>query len=380
MAKRTKKLPGLNRESKTGIWKLDKIIKNYGRIYRSTGTTEYAEAERRAIRWIKDIEDAVIHGKRTRITFNEAAALYISTETKKSLKCDINDLKKVMPYIGNLYIDQVYQETLDPYIKAEKKTKKASTINRSIRIVSRVLNLCARSWRDDHHMPYLDSPPVITQLPETDKKTTPPLEYKEEEKLLSLLKEDYQDFWLFAVNTGLREQNQAGLLWESRVDMPTLDTFGFLIPGMVDVSDDDQCEKLVKNTKNGKDFLLVLNKTARRIIEKWQGRDAKYVFPSPKGGKYYRFNNKHFRNMREKAGLKGVITWHSARSSFATRLRAARVSEEDRAQLLGHASRSITTQYSWADVRHLIECVEKLADEQTMDEDKKDLSSLFRIK
>lgn len=377
MAKRKKKLPGLNRESKTGVWKLDKVIKNYGRLYRSTGTTEYAEAERRSIRWIKEIEDATIHGKRSSITFNEAAALYISTETKKSLKCDINDLKKVMPYIGTLYVDQVYQETLDPYIKHEQKTKKASTINRSIRVVSRVLTLCARSWRDDHHMPYLDAAPVITQLPENDKKTTPPIEYQEEEKLLSLLNADYQDFWRFAVNTGLREQNQAGLLWDWKVDMPALDTFGFLIPGMIEASSHDST--LVKNTKNGKDFLLVLNKTARDIIEKWAGRDEVYVFPSPKGGKYSRYNNKHFRNAREKAGLKGVITWHSARSSFATRLRAARVSEEDRAQLLGHSSRSITTQYSWADVRHLIECVEKLADEQTMDEDKKDLASLFRV-
>ncbi len=83
MARRKKTLPGLNRHIKTGIWHLDKVVRGHGRIFRSTQTTDYATAERRAIGWIKAIEDA-LDGKhqRTRITFNEAAALYITSEKK----------------------------------------------------------------------------------------------------------------------------------------------------------------------------------------------------------------------------------------------------------------------------------------------------------
>lgn len=366
MARRKKTLPGLNRDSKTGIWKLDKIINEHGRIYRSTRTQSYDEAEKRALRWIKEIEDAVIHGKITRITFNEAAAKYINTETKKSLQYDINDLNKVMPHIGHYYIDQVYQETIDPYIKAEqKKGRKSTTINRTIRVVSRILNLCARSWRDDFHMPYLKTAPLLEQLKETDKQITQPIEYDEEQKLLAQLNDNYKDFWTFAVNTGLRQQNQAGLQWKWKVEMPSLNTFGFLIPE--------------NEMKNAKDFLLVLNSTALSIIEKWQGKDSIYVFPSPEGGKYWKFNAKHFNKARIVAGLKGTIKWHSARTTFATRLRAAGISEEDRAQLMSHSSKSITTQYSWADIGHLIQCVEKLGNKQEITDDKKDLSSLFRI-
>lgn len=277
-----------------------------------------------------------------------------------------------MPTIGHLYIDQVYEKTMQPYIQAELKAgKKTSTINRSIRVVSRILTLCAKSWRDDNHIPYLDVPPLIKQLTETDKQITRPIEYDEEERLLNQFSgrlTHFDDLWTFATHTGLREQNQAQLKWEWEKNIKALKTTCFLIPGRIDS---------VKNTKNGHDFLLVLNSAAKAIIEKWRGRDETYVFPSPTGRCYSRFNNHPFRRARERAGLTGIITWHSARSTFATRLRAVGVNEEDRAQLLGHSNKSITRQYSWADIRHLIACVEKLCG--GMDDEKQDLAILFQL-
>lgn len=370
MGKRKKRLPGLNRNAQTGNWILDKRIAGK-RVYKSTGTQVYEEAERRAIKWIRDAEEAAIHGKPICITFDEAAAYYIQTETKKSLDQDISCLKQSVPMIGKYYLDEIHNETIQPFVKSlQKKGRKATTINRHIRVIVRILNLAAALWRDEYHRPYLETVPLIKQLPENDKEITRPIEYTEEEKLLNEFNEQYKDYWTFAVNTGLRQQNQAGLLWEWEVQMPALETTGFVIPGIIENE---------KNTKNGKDFLLVLNSKARAIIEKYRGRDAVYVFPSPKGGKYDRFNNKHFKNARARAGLKGVIKWHSARTTFATRLRAVGVNEEDRAQLMGHASVSITTQYSWADVQHLIACVEKLCKPAEEQRGKMDLATLFRI-
>jgi len=309
--------------------------------------------------------------KRTALTFNQAVEIYKTTEKKKSLHCDLTDLRKVLPYIGTLEIDKIYQGTITPYIEAEQKRgMKATTINRSLRIVSRILYLCVVSWRDHHHIPYLDAAPLIKQLPEIDKQTTRPIEYQEEQRLLAALLPHLRDFWLFAVNTGLREQNQIRLRWEWKVEMPYLNNYAFIIPAYVNG---------VKNTKNGKDFLLVLNSQAKAILEKWQDKDPIYVFPSPAGGHYSRYNNKPFRRCREKAGLKGIIKWHSARTTFATRLRAAGISKEDRAQLLGH-SQSLTTEYSWASIEHLIECVESLCDTtQLQINHKMGLRSLFRL-
>lgn len=370
MGRRKKRLPGLNRDPQSGNWIIDKRIAGQ-RLYKSTGTQVYEEAERRAIKWIRDVEEAAIHGKPTRITLNQAAAIYVETETKKSLDNDISSLKQSLKFMGNCYLDEVHNETFQPFIKyLKEKGRKATTINRHIRVVVRILNLAATLWRDDLHRPYLLTVPLIKQTPENDKEITRPIEFNEEALLLNELNEHYKDYWTFAVNTGLRQQNQAGLKWRWEVKMHSLGTTAFIIPGMING---------VANTKNGKDFLLVLNSKAKAIIEKYRGCNNEYVFPSPKGGKYNRFNNKHFKNARIRAKLEGVIRWHSARSSFATRLRAVSINEEDRAQLLGHASVSITTQYSWADVQHLINCVEKLCTTPKDSEGKMDLATLFRV-
>lgn len=378
MARRKKTLPGLNRHPKTGNWHIDKIITGHGRLCRSTGTQDYAEAERRAIKWIKDIEESSIHGKRQRITFSQAAAIYIETETKKSLDDDIRGLEQVMPFIGTRYLDEIHNETLKPMIKAfragwhsvatdlkpaeDHKPQKSTTINRKIRVISRILKLACRSWRDEYHRPYIDSHPLLSQLPENDKEITNPLEFSEEEKLLQHLNANYRDWWIFATNTGLRDQAQIAIRWENEVYLPVLNTTAFIIP------DPDQ--------KNGLDFLLVLNSTAKAIVEKWRGKSTEWVFPSPTtGNRLSRYNNKHFSNARKAAGLTGKINWHSARATFATRLRAAGVGEEDRGKLLGHESVSTTTQYSWADVKHLIECVERLCDRDKIDQ----MSSVFRV-
>ena len=379
MARRKKTLPGLNRHPKTGNWIIDKNILGHGRFYRSTGTQDYAEAERRAIKWIKEIEESSIHGKRTILTFAEAAAIYIETEDKTSLDDDIRGLKQCMPFIGKMTLDQIYDETLKPMIKAfqtggwtipatktePSKThqpQKSSTINRKLRIISRILKLACRTWRDQYHRPYINSHPLITQLDESDKEHTNPLEWHEEERLLSELNENYRDWWTFAVNTGLRDQAQIGLRWEYEVYVPILKTNVFVVP------DQEQ--------KNDLYFLVVLNSNARAVLEKWRGKSDEWVFPSPKTGKRMsRYNNKHFRNARKRANLAGKIDWHSARATFASRCRAAGVGEEDRAKLLGHESVSTTTQYSWADVRHLIECVERLCDRDKIDQ----MSSVFRV-
>ena len=57
-----------------------------------------------------------------------------------------------------------------------------------------------------------------------------------------------------------------------------------------------------------------------------------------------------------------MVRVHDLRHTFGRRLRAAGVSLEDRQDLLGHKSGRITTHYSQAEIRHLIDAVEKLCE------------------
>ncbi|RVU83862.1 hypothetical protein EOL70_13620 [Leucothrix sargassi] len=370
MAKRT--LPGLIKR-KNGIWHIDKELKYSGRLCKTTGTRDYDEAERRARLWISEAEEHAIHGKPSRITFDDACLMYYERIKKPSIKNDLNDLRKVVEFLGQFYLDEIVNASLEPYIEYQRefggynnKGAKATTINRSIRTTNRLLNLCATEWRDEYNKPYLATAPTLKQIPENDKKPTHPIEYQEESRLLNAFSDDYKDLWNFATNTGLREQTQANLRWEWEVNLPMINTRAFIIPG--------EYLKYGRNITGSGEWLLVLNSTAIGIIDRWKGRDEEFVFPSPKGGKFNRFRNTHFKNARASVNL-SHIDWHSARATFSTRLRAAGVGNEDRQQLMAHSTGNITTDYSWADVQILLNCVEKLCDPDAINK----LSSIFRL-
>lgn len=361
MKERKRKIPGLHRDKVTGIWQVNKRGK-FGLLRRSTGTRDYQEAERRFNRWVAEAEEQAIHGKRPRITFNEASAMYIERAEKVSIKDDIRDLDQLMPFIGHLFLDEIHDGSLEQFKDSLiEKGRKASTINRKIRVCSIVLNLAAKKWRTPHNKTYLESAPLLDQLPETDKKITSPLEYHEEELLFAELNETYKDLVTFAMNTGLREKSQANLRWDWEIDLSHMGYKGFLIPG--------------EYQKNGIDFLLILNDLATEVLERWRGKHEDLVFPTKNGLVYNRFNNTAFKNARLRAGLKGKIDWHSFRSTFATRLRAANVGKEDRALLLGHVTESLTTQYSWGEISKLRGCVQLLCDEKNINKN----DTLFRL-
>ena len=64
-------------------------------------------------------------------------------------------------------------------------------------------------------------------------------------------------------------------------------------------------------------------------------------------------NNYAWKKARKKLNL--PVRIHDLKHTFGRRLRAAQVSLEDRQDLLGHKSSRITTHYSPAEVKHLID-------------------------
>src|SRR6266404_4821733 len=128
-------------------------------------------------------------------TFDEAAAHYVAKhEEKLSLELDIYLLGLAVPFIGKLALDQVDNETLEPFIKAMQAGKqpatrplKAKTINLVLDRVRRILNLAARSWRDKGK-PWLHGlPPLIEMLPLEDERAPQQLAWKDQREHLQKL-------------------------------------------------------------------------------------------------------------------------------------------------------------------------------------------------
>lgn len=337
-----KKVAGLI--SRKGTWHIDKVIRGR-RLCESTGTSDLEEAEEFLARRMEQIRQAEVFGVRPQRTFRMAATKYLREATKVTLREDADHLKRLDSFIGDLPLESVHMGTLHPFIEHRKREgRKCRTINYALQVVRHILNLAASEWIDEHGNTWLPHAPKIKLLPETDKRSPYPLTWEEQARLLQELPEHLAKMAMFKVNTGCREAEVCGLKWEHEVEVQEEATSVFIIPG--------------EKVKNRQDRLVVLNRMARVVVEQMRAVHPIHVF-TYKGRPVKKMYGAAWRKARTRAGLPQVRV-HDLKHTFGRRLRAAGVSFEDRQDLLGHKSDRITTHYSQAELRNLIEASNKV--------------------
>lgn len=344
--------PGLRKRGET--WYIWKTIGNH-RIRESTGTSNLAEAEKYLAHRMEQIRNSEVYGVRPKRTFREAATRYLNEETKVSVCEDARELKHLDPYIGDLSLDAIHMGTLQQFIRDRKhrgKRKEGSppkdvskrTINGALQTVRHILNLAASEWLDDNGKTWLEHPPKIKLLPETDRRPPYPISFDEQEKFFAELPEHLAKMALFKVNTGCREAEVCNLKWEWEEQIPQLDTSVFIIPA--------------HRVKNREERLVVLNSVARAVVDEMRGKHDEYVF-TYRGRSIKHMNDSAWKKARVRAGLPQVRV-HDLKHTFGRRLRAAGVSFEDRQDLLGHKSSRVTTHYSAPELINLIQAAERV--------------------
>jgi len=384
MAKRG--MPGLQKRLKadgTYEWLIDKCVRGLGRISGSTGTSDRQEAENvliEKIRLAKEAKEAANSETRPRYKFRQAATRYLSEFAyKRSIERDARALKALDPFIGDTWLDCVHDGSFAEFKKRHTHPKKgcrplaAGTINRDLAVARRILNLCARLWRDEGStLSWLATPPLI-QLLENKKARKPyPLDWKEQTLLFSELTPHLKRPATFKVNTGTRQKEVCNLRWEWEQRVPELDTpeikrTVFVLPEWV--------------TKNKEARVVVLNDTAQAVIESVRGQHPKYVFTwTDRKGRQRRFtrlNNKGWRAARRRAAARYLaelggpapegfrrVRVHDLKHTLGRRLRAVGVGFEDRQDILAHKSGRMTTHYSAAELGNLVCAVNRVADSQ----------------
>lgn len=350
------------------IWHINKQVAGYGRIRCSTGTSDRQEAEKYLIKLLDEARQKTVYGIRTYTTFRQAATRYLQEYSHQpSIKLSALYLSQIVDYIGDTPINEISHISFEKYV-ADRQTQVSNrTINIALQRVIRVLNLCARKWRDEQNRPWLDGVPLIEMLDEKKTARTPyPLDWKDQEVLFSELAPHLRAMALFKVNTGCGEQEVCKLQWDWEIPVTELGISVFLIPA------DFGGRFESSGVKNGEDRLVVLNSIARTIISNQRGQHPTWVFPYDEGP-MARMNASGWRAARRRA----AITWerqykkpaavgfstvrvHDLKHTFGRRLRAASSHLEDRQVLLGHTNGSITTHYSAADLSKLLTEVEKL--------------------
>src|SRR5215831_9993068 len=229
---------------RAGVWHIDKHL--FGRrICQSTGSARLEEAERHLARVMEEVRQAEVYGVRPARTFEQAASL--------------------MPWIGSMSLDKVHMGTLQPWVAERRGLGRSNgTINNGLQVVRRILNLAAGEWIDEQGLTWLAVPAKIKLLAALSRRQPYPLSWDEQGRLFAELPAHLAQMALFAVNTGCRDAEICGLRWDWEVEVPALGTSVFIIPGA--------------RVKNGDDRLIVLNSTARSVVQGRRRSHATHVF------------------------------------------------------------------------------------------------------
>lgn len=276
-------------------------------------------------------------------TFRDARDRYLAEYRGKDTRGPIIALDHVAPYIDHLRLIDVDDEALQAF-KRERlagtgpfdRPAMAGTVNRELTVVSTVLHAACGLWR------WLPGTPRIRHV-DGKKRAGYPLSWDEQERLFMLLPNGWtMGAALFAVNTGVRKMEMFGLRWSDLVELPELDTFVFVL----------------RETKNGKARAVICNSLARKAVEHQRGNGSEFVFPRGRVNQ----QGRTWIVAWERAGLptdplvrRGI---HNLRHTFAHRLRAAGVPEEDRNSLLGHNSHNLAQHYAMPDIARLAAAAE----------------------
>jgi integrase len=342
-----KKTPGLRKRGQ--IWHIEKTVCGI-KLCESAGTDDLKEAERYLSHRIKQIRDHVLYGERQAHNLDEACARYLlDNQQRRGIVRQAFALKPLVEWFGEIELSRVRAELFDDYIQhaRQKRKVKATTLRREFGALRAVLSLAASAWRDESGHYWLDRIPALPRLMPDARKPRPIIQ-EEQTRLFKELPDYLANMALFAVNTGCRDQEICGLKWQYEHSLSGSRRSLFLIPG--------------QTTKNGEDKIVPLNAIAESIIETQRGRSDEYVFTF-EGRRLNRMTNRAWREARQRAGLQEVRV-HDLRHTFALRLRALGIPQEDIADLLGHKSGSVTLHYSKVTIERLLECVDLLASQE----------------
>lgn len=330
------------------IWHIEKTVKGH-RLFESTGTGDLIEAEEFLVRRLEEIRKATVYGIRPDRTFEQAAVEYLKFKChKKSLRQEAERLNQVQPWIGHIHLRKIHIGVLQPFIAQRRKDGvKSRTINQALKIVRQVMNFVAEELIDEYGLTWLETAPKIKLLPEPDLRQPRPLSWEEQKKFFPALPDHLANMALFIVNTGLRDAEICGLRWEWEVKLQGLDGTGFILPA--------------GKFKSRYEGLVLLNRVAQNIVESQRGRHSEFVF-TYRGEPINRMLNTGWRQARKKTGID--VRVHDLRHTFGMRLRAAGVGFEDRQDLLRHKSNRITTHYSKAEIRNLLDALGTICDKE----------------
>ena len=356
------------------------------RVRESTQTESREEAEIVKAKLVDTIKKIHLYGERPKVDFNTCAAKYIREASIKSFDRGECHIRQLSPYIGELDMTDIYRgedpDTVQPtalerYVRDRiASSVSRATINYALKTFNKIGRLATEEWRRKGGKPFIESFTCAYLIKEKEEsglvedfglkptKEPRPLFPGEQIILFNELPEHLKPVFEFGVNTGCRDQELCNLRWDWLKKIDNTLWYFELPKG---------------STKNHQVRPVILNSTAKSIVESLVGNNPEYIF-SYEGQKLGRLNKSAYRKARVRAGkvmpdiLKTNV--HSLRHSFGERLTESDVPWDWKQALLGHNPKEVTWRYSHyykgkVNLLKLLEFVERLVRYSYLDEAQK---------
>jgi integrase len=324
---------GVYRDKKTKKWFISYML-NGVRIRKSIGSSK-----KQAVEALNKIEYQIANkkyglAKSERIKFAAFAKKYLkeySIPTKRSYKNDISRMKNLIPYFGNLYLDEVSDYHFEQYrnIRLKEKARKRdnlvspTSVNREGALLLGMLNKAVK-WGFLGHNPL-----KIEMTKEPKKENIIPLH--EINRLIANAELPLKHIILIAINTGMRKGEILNLEW-SRINL-----------------ENNFISLKAQLTKTRESRRIPMNETMRTLFTKlYKNRgENRFVFTSPKTGKPYHDLKKSWYSLLRRCNIQD-FRFHDLRHCFATYTLLNRPDMVSLQETLGHADISTTSRYTKA--------------------------------
>lgn len=324
-------------------------------------TTSRAVAQERLAKWIEELK-AERWGEKPRRTFDEAVKRY-GEEHVKTLKprtrvAYVRSLMKLSDYLEGKYLDEISSGILSEYERDRRKAGNAnSTIRHDLFVLSGIYSLAALwEWHNDGNpaaaylnarkrQGFVNADPKTRYLSHEEERAI--LRHIQEKRRTAKGNRDTHGYMMlevgycFAIDTGLRKEEQLSLLW-SDIDLERRQI---------------TIRKEITKSKRQRS-VPILPRTLALLRALPRNAHSNYVFWNRDGERYTDIYRQLVRIVA-KLGMPH-LSWHDLRRTCGCRLLQDYQMPIERVSLwLGHQNVGTTEKtYAFLDVRHLHSALE----------------------
>jgi integrase len=295
---------GVYRRAESRYWWITATLPNGQRVRQSAGTEDRKEAEALLAKLKLEAFKATHFGVKPQRSWQEAVVRYLTSKSRLRSFKDVRRICRSLDrYLGSLTLHDISGDVIWRITQGElKRGNQPATVNRYLSLVRNLLRMARDEWQ------WIDVVPKIRLLPgevERDRWLT----QEEADRLLAVCPPHLTAMTRFALATGCRAREIAGLEWD-RVDLARQTAW-------------------LNRTKNGTPRGVPLNRDAVVVLEAERGKHRQYCFCYRGQPIRWELTNSAWHTAIAKAGI-ADFRFHDLRHTWASWHRQAGTSCDER--------------------------------------------------